>query len=272
MLIIILFPRGFRRSGLERTSLCPMVIETTAGRGRGGTILTQVAQWAESAFLGTESRVSAADMRPLFSVSLRNLLPQASFIGCGDLRVLDVACSSHQVTAGGLFAALPGTTRHGREFVADAMDRGASAVLTDLPLVHCSLPQCVVANPRAAYAQLCHALYGNPTRHLGVIGVTGTNGKTTTTWMIRSILEAARGACGLLGTIECSDGIGRAPSTLTTPESRSLAQFLAATHSHGPYLVASQARRNTGSQCGRLSGSCTAGKGHNSGIDLWTSG
>ena len=168
-------------------------------------------------------------MQPLITVRLRHLFPTASFIGCADLRVREAVCSSAEVTAGCLFAAVPGTARHGREFVGDVVQRGARSLLLDRPIAECPLPQCVVPNVREAFARLCHALYADPTRHLGVVGVTGTNGKTTTTWMVRSILEAARGPSGLIGTIETSDGIGRGPATLTTPGSRELARLLALT-------------------------------------------
>jgi len=168
-------------------------------------------------------------MRPLMTVSLRHLFPTASFIGCADLRVRDAFCASAEVTPGSIFAALPGTARHGREFVADAIQRGATSLLLDRPLPDCNLPQCIIPGVREAYSRLCHCLFADPTRHLGVVGVTGTNGKTTTTWMVRAILEAARGPSGLIGTIETSDGIGRCPATLTTPGSRELAMLLAST-------------------------------------------
>ena len=169
-------------------------------------------------------------MRPSIAISLRKLFPHASFVGCADLCARDAVCVSGQTTPGVLFAALPGTARHGREFVADAVERGATSLLVDQPLAECPLPQCVIPNAREGFAKLCHALLGDPTRHLGVVGVTGTNGKTTTTWMVRSILEAACCPCGLMGTIEVSDGVGRAPATLTTPGSRELAILLASTH------------------------------------------
>ena len=168
-------------------------------------------------------------MRPLITVSLRHLFPHASFIGCADLRVRDAACASAEVTPGALFAALPGTARHGREYVSDAIQRGAKSLLLDRPMPECPLPQCVIPSVREAYSRLCHCLYADPTRSLGMVGVTGTNGKTTTTWMVRSILEAARGPSGLIGTIETSDGIGRCAATLTTPGSHDLAMLLAST-------------------------------------------
>lgn len=192
--------------------------------------MTEPQQWTESRFTGTDSLELAQRMRPTFAVSLRKLFPQASLVGCADILVRDAVCSSVDASAGCLFAALPGASRHGREFIPDALSRGATSLLVDRPLADCWLPQCVVPNPRQAYSRLCHALFGEPTRHLGVVGVTGTNGKTTTTWMVRSILEAARGPSGLIGTIESSDGVGRARSSLTTPGSRDLAMLLAATH------------------------------------------
>lgn len=168
-------------------------------------------------------------MQPLITVRLRRLFPTASFIGCADLWVRNAACSSQEVTPDCLFAAVPGTVTHGREFVNEAIQRGATSLLLDRPLPDCPLPQCILPGVREAYARLCHSLFADPCRQLGVVGVTGTNGKTTTTWMVRSILEAARGPCGLVGTIENSDGIGRSPATLTTPGSRDLAILLAST-------------------------------------------
>jgi UDP-N-acetylmuramoyl-L-alanyl-D-glutamate--2,6-diaminopimelate ligase len=188
-------------------------------------------------------------MQPLNSVRLRQLFPAASFIGCADLRVRDAVCSSAEVIAGCLFAAVPGTARHGREFVGDAVLRGAKSLLLDRPLAECPLPQCIVPNVREAYAHLCHALFAHPTRHLGVVGVTGTNGKTTTTWMVRSILEAARGPSGLIGTIETSDGIGRTPATLTTPGSRDLARLLASTRRNQVPFAALELSSHALDQC-----------------------
>ena len=188
-------------------------------------------------------------MQPLITVRLRHLFPTASFIGCADLRVREAVCSSAEVTAGCLFAAVPGTARHGREFVGEAVQRGARSLLLDRPIAECPLPQCVVPNVREAFARLCHALYADPTRHLGVVGVTGTNGKTTTTWMVRSILEAARGPSGLIGTIETSDGIGRGPASLTTPGSRELARLLALTRKNQVRFAALELSSHALDQC-----------------------
>jgi UDP-N-acetylmuramoyl-L-alanyl-D-glutamate--2,6-diaminopimelate ligase len=158
-------------------------------------------------------------------VSLRRLLPGASFVGCGELIVNDATDDSRLVTEDSVFAAIQGTKFDGRDFAADAVANGCSAVMTDRPLPHVSAPQCIVRDVRAAYAKVCNAVTGNPTSRLQIAGVTGTNGKTTTAWMLRSILDASSRHCGLLGTIEYSDGNVASPASLTTPGPRSVFQW-----------------------------------------------
>lgn len=166
-------------------------------------------------------------------VNLRRLFPQASFVGCGDLRVTFATERSGESRPNCLFAVIRGTRHDGNEFVNEAISRGATALLVDLPLAHVSVPQCVVPDVRKAYAELWCALMAQPSHHLGLAGVTGTNGKTTTTWLIRSILRAAGHETGLLGTIEYHDGAVGDRSTLTTPDSADLSQRLAAMVSRG---------------------------------------
>jgi len=158
-------------------------------------------------------------------VSLRRLLPGASFVGCGEVIVNDATDDSRLVTEDSVFAAICGTKFDGREFAADAVTSGCSAVLTDRPLPNVTVPQCIVPNVRAAYSKICNAVSGKPTSRLQIAGVTGTNGKTTTAWMLRSILDAADRKCGLLGTIEYSDGNVTSPASLTTPGPRSVFQW-----------------------------------------------
>ncbi len=165
--------------------------------------------------------------RPALSVSLRRLLPSASFIGCADVVARDVTELSSDCGPGTLFAAIPGHRRHGADFISEAQANGAAAVLTDRPLPDTSLPQCIVPDVRRAYAELCHALFAYPSWRLGLVGVTGTNGKTTTTWLTRALLESAGHPTGLLGTVEYSDSVEREPATLTTPDSRTFAAWLA---------------------------------------------
>ena len=162
------------------------------------------------------------------AVNLRKLLPQASFVGCGDIHCTDATDRSAECRPGSLFAAIRGTRADGHEHISEAIGRGATALLVDQPQADVAVPQCVVADVRKAYAELCSALMAWPARHLGLAGVTGTNGKTTTTWLIRSILQTAGRQTGLLGTIEYSDGLTTETSKLTTPDPAGLARRLAA--------------------------------------------
>src|SRR5882762_8616942 len=152
------------------------------------------------------------------AVNLRRLFPQASFVGRGDIHCTAVTDRSTSCGPNSLFAVIRGARADGHDYIRDALERGASALLVDRPQADVAAPQCVVADVRRAYAELCAALMAHPARHLGLAGVTGTNGKTTTTWLIRSILQTASHQTGLLGTIEYSDGIVGENSSLTTPD------------------------------------------------------
>lgn len=171
-------------------------------------------------------------------VSLRRLFAAASFVGCGDIAVSEVTADSRECTPGSLFAAIPGTKVHGADFVQDAIARGARSLLVERPLQHAAVPQCVVADVRRAYAVLCDALYGYPSRRLGMVGVTGTNGKTTVTWLVRSILECAGYPTAVMGTIEYNDGIESEPATLTTPCARTLSRWLSTAVARGTQYAA----------------------------------
>lgn len=160
------------------------------------------------------------------AASLRRLFPQASFVGCANICATDAFDNSHDVRPGSLFAVVNGSKIDGSQFIHDAIAHGATSLLVDHPMAGVSVPQCVVPDVRSAYARLCEALAGDPSRRLDITGVTGTNGKTTTTWLIRSLLSSAGDRCGVLGTVEYSDGVTTESSNLTTPASRPLAGWL----------------------------------------------
>jgi UDP-N-acetylmuramoyl-L-alanyl-D-glutamate--2,6-diaminopimelate ligase len=167
------------------------------------------------------------------SISLRQLCPAAKFFGSDDIVVSSIAGDSREVAAGDLFAALPGTRTDGHHHIDDALRRGAVAVLAERFVPTAGRPLCVVPDTRIAFARIAQALLNNPSRRLKVIGVTGTSGKTTTSWLIRGIFEAVGCPTGMLGTIELSDGQWSSPSPETTPPAAVLAQWLSRMESVG---------------------------------------
>ncbi len=140
--------------------------------------------------------------------------------------VRGVRHDSRAVEAGDLFVAVPGRTVDGAVFVKDALARGAVAVATEAPL-GLDVPELIVEDARRALGALAAAVYGDPTEKLSVIGVTGTNGKTTTTWLIDACLGALGRAPALLGTIESRGPGVREAAPFTTPEGDAIARFAA---------------------------------------------
>jgi UDP-N-acetylmuramoyl-L-alanyl-D-glutamate--2,6-diaminopimelate ligase len=131
--------------------------------------------------------------------------------------VTDLAYDAGSVGPGALFACVPGQRADGHDFAADAVGRGAVALLVERPL-DVPVPQVVVGDVRLAMALAADAFFGRPTRELDVAGVTGTNGKTTTAFLLYSVLAAAGRRPGLLGTVEMRVGGERRAVTRTTPE------------------------------------------------------
>ena len=149
--------------------------------------------------------------------SLRRLFPSARFIGCADVRVSSVTDDSRACEPGSLFVARQGLQQNGAHFVAEAIARGATAVLVEQPLPGVGISQCVVNDVVKSFGHVCATLTGRPMSNIHTVGITGTNGKTTVSWLTRAILAATGQNCGLLGTIEYSDGVRTRPATLTTP-------------------------------------------------------
>jgi UDP-N-acetylmuramoyl-L-alanyl-D-glutamate--2,6-diaminopimelate ligase len=142
--------------------------------------------------------------------------------------VTGVTCDSRQVRPGHIFVAVPGTKADGRAFVADAVNRGCAAIVSEADIEPApEVPVIRVPDARLALADLAARFHGHPTGKLNVIGVTGTKGKSTTTYLMRSILEAAGERSGLLGTIQYSVGGRVLPSPLTTPPADELQKHFA---------------------------------------------
>jgi len=160
----------------------------------------------------------------------------------GDRVVTGITHASGDVRPGDLYAALPGSRRHGAEFIADAAAAGAVAVLTDpagAPAAAAAgLPALVVADPRARLGFAAARVYGDPTASLTVIGVTGTAGKTSTTYLIESGLRAAGHRTGLIGTVETRLGDEVIDSVRTTPEATDLQALFAVGRERGLTAVA----------------------------------
>jgi len=140
-------------------------------------------------------------------LSLRKLLPEAEFAGVPDIAVRACSCDSRTVRPGDLFVAIRGVVHDGHDFIPQAVARGCAAVLAQSPVPNPGCPVCYVPDTRAAYGRLCQALAGDPSRHMKVIGITGTNGKTTSTFLTASVLAAAGHNVGVLGTLGCFDGL-----------------------------------------------------------------
>ncbi|MFF3224444.1 UDP-N-acetylmuramoyl-L-alanyl-D-glutamate--2,6-diaminopimelate ligase [Nocardia suismassiliense] len=143
-----------------------------------------------------------------------------------EIQVTGVEQRSQAVRPGDLFTALPGTQAHGARFAADAVERGAVAVFTDAAGAELAgeltVPVLVREDPRAVLGELSAAIYGNPSEQLRIVGITGTSGKTTTSYLVEAGLAAAGLSTALIGTIETRIGGRRVPSALTTPEAPQL--------------------------------------------------
>ncbi|MGB0098794.1 MAG: UDP-N-acetylmuramoyl-L-alanyl-D-glutamate--2,6-diaminopimelate ligase [Nocardioides sp.] len=178
-----------------------MVSDSTRPTAPRGTPLAALAEW-----LGAE-------------------LPAAATGGDPGLEITGITLSSQRVRAGDLYAALPGARVHGIEFAQDAVASGAVAVLTDQTGAERSavdVPVLVVPQPRAVLGRLAAHVYGDPAAAMRMIGVTGTQGKTTTTRLLEGGLERAGVPGAVIGTVGTRVGGEDVRTTLTTPEAPDL--------------------------------------------------
>src|SRR5581483_5366858 len=134
-----------------------------------------------------------------------------------DLEITKLAYDNRQVEPGTLFFCVVGFTRDGHDFASEAVAHGAVALVVERPL-GLGVPEVRVESVRAAMAPAASAFYRDPTAELEIVGVTGTNGKTTSAFLVRSLLEAAGRGTGLLGTVTSFVGGAERPVERTTPE------------------------------------------------------
>jgi UDP-N-acetylmuramoyl-L-alanyl-D-glutamate--2,6-diaminopimelate ligase len=169
------------------------------------------------------------------TATLLDALPDKTVLGSLPPELAGLAYDSRKVTRGGLFVAVPGLKEDGRRFIGDALARGAAAVVFDGPdvLAGRDTGRVLVPSARAALARLADAYFGHPSRALTVVGITGTNGKTTTSLLVDALVRAGGRPSGLIGTIEYRIGDERITASQTTPEALELQGLLARMVSRG---------------------------------------
>src|SRR5947208_7394879 len=155
-------------------------------------------------------------------------LPEKRVIGEPPRSVSSIAGDSRRVEPGACFVAVPGFKQDGRRFIPDAIRRGAAVVVTEgEPVAGLPVAQVLVPSVAALLARRAGAFYGHPSRQMTLVGVTGTNGKTTTSYLIDALLRARGLATGVIGTIQYVLGDETRPASQTTPEALDLQSMLA---------------------------------------------
>jgi UDP-N-acetylmuramoyl-L-alanyl-D-glutamate--2,6-diaminopimelate ligase len=181
-------------------------------------------------------------------MTLRDLMGH----GAPDVEISALAYSSNSVTPGALFFCVPGFTSDGHDFAPDAVERGAAALVTERKL-DLGVPEVVVDDVRAAMGPAAARFYGDPTARLDVVGITGTNGKTTTAFLVRHLLEAAGRQTGLLGTVKRVVGGVEEEVERTTPEAIDLQATFKRMFDAGDRAVAMEVSSHA-LELGRVSG------------------
>jgi UDP-N-acetylmuramoyl-L-alanyl-D-glutamate--2,6-diaminopimelate ligase len=161
--------------------------------------------------------------------TLLDALPDKTVLGAPPARVTGLAYDSRKATPGSLFVAIPGFKQDGRRFAADALGRGAAVVVAEGgdPLPGSEAARVMVPSSREALARLADAYHGHPSRRLTVVGITGTNGKTTTSLLVEALLGAGGRPTGVIGTIQYRVGTQAQDASQTTPEALELHALLA---------------------------------------------
>jgi len=173
---------------------------------------------------------------PRSSLTIGTLLEGVAVLPTQELaekKIAGLAYDSRMVSAGDLFFALPGARDDGARHVEEAVTRGAVAVVSEGEISTQGIPLIRVSSARSAMASAAAAFYGHPSQTLAVAGITGTNGKSTTAWIIRHLCDTVGRPCGLIGTIRYElPGVSE-PASRTTPESVDLQRMLAAMRDGG---------------------------------------
>jgi UDP-N-acetylmuramoyl-L-alanyl-D-glutamate--2,6-diaminopimelate ligase len=158
---------------------------------------------------------------------LAESIPVREILGPLDREIDGIFYDSRRVQKNGLYVAMRGARVDGHQFTEQAIERGAAAIVVERPESHSRATALVVKDSRVALADLAFTFFKKPALRLKMAGVTGTNGKTTTTFLIKHICEGAGLRCGLIGTVRYEIGERILPATRTTPESLDLQEMLA---------------------------------------------
>ncbi len=156
---------------------------------------------------------------------LSELLQGIDTSGYPELDICGITCDSRQVQEGWLFVAIPGGSADGHRFTSMAAEKGAAAILAEHP-TDCGKPEIVTSNTRAAFQVLCANFFGHPERAMRFLAVTGTNGKTSSSQFVKSILDGMGIKAGLIGTVHNQIGGETFPAAFTTPEPYQLYELL----------------------------------------------
>ena len=180
-------------------------------------------------------------LRAATTLDLVTIADEVKLQVSGNVTVKGITHDSREVRAGDLYVAIPGLQQHGINFLSEAIQKGAVAVATDeqgtLECEKLGVPFIVLENPRKDMARLASCAYGHPEQKLRLIGVTGTNGKTTVTQMLRHVLSAQGRRVGVIGTLGAFVGDEQINTLRTTPESTDLYALLAHMHAAGADTV-----------------------------------
>lgn len=180
-------------------------------------------------------------------------LPPAATAGLPEVAITGIQEDSRRVQPGNLFVARSGVRTDGARFLADAIAHGAAAVVQAEPSPDCPIAQVIVANPGSLAGPLAQRFHGDPSHSIKVLAVTGTNGKTTTTFLIRQILATLGIRCGVIGTVELDDGKTVTPAEMTTPSPVDVARLMAAMRDNGCQACAIEVSSHALDQ-GRIAG------------------
>ena len=167
-------------------------------------------------------------------VNLRQLFPNAYVFGNRDYAFVNCVCDSRRVKPGDVFVAVKGHNVDGHDFIPEAVQNGAGAIVAERPTEFllqlqsrkAPLPCLLVENTRCAYVRMCQALFGNPGEKLRLIGITGTSGKTTTACLIAGVLGAGGIDTGIVSSLGCFDGLDASPIPASSLQPKRLHSWL----------------------------------------------